>query len=132
MYAIFAILNSVVAIIFLGIHVTPRFWCDMYINKTALLVTVSSLYWFVCVIKCVFMTYTWKLVHHYTHTWILLRIHVSMRGLCDSYVIGNSLIMFPAVDKHLTQQIRYVCLISFDYVSLFIFLCVRYCKGFIN
>ena len=37
--------------------------------------------------------------------------------------------MFPAVDKHLTQQIRYVCLISFDYVSLFIFLCVRDCKG---
>ena len=52
-----------------------------------------------------------------------------MRGLCDSYVIGNSLIMCPAVDKHLTQQIRYLCLISFDYVSLFIFLCVRDCKG---
>ena len=59
------ILSSVVA--FLGIHVTPRYWCDMYINKTALLVTVSSFYWFVCIIKCVFMIYKWKLVHSYTH-----------------------------------------------------------------
>ena len=106
MYVIFAILNSVVAIIFLGI-VTPRYWCDMYINKTALLATVASLYSFVCIIKCVFMIHKWKLVHYYTHTWLLLRIHVSMRGLCDSYVIGNSLIMFHAVDKHLTQQMRY-------------------------
>ena len=132
MYVIFAILNSVVAIIFLDIHVTPRYWCDIYINKTALLVTVSSFYWFVCVIKCVFMIYTWKLVHYYTHTWILLRIHMSVRGLCDSYVIGNSLIMFPAVNTHLTRQIRYSCPISFDYVSLFIFLCGRDCKGVIN
>ena len=62
---------------------------------------------------------------HIDSTWILLRIHMSMRGLCDSYVIGNSLIMFPAVDKYLTQQIRYFCLISFDYISLFIWLCVR-------
>ena len=37
--------------------------------------------------------------------------------------------MFPAVDNHLTQRIRYFCLISFDYISLFIFLCVRDCKG---
>ena len=71
-------------------------------------------------------------MHYYTHTWILVRIYMSMRGLCDSYAIGNSLIMFPAVDKHLTQQIHYFCLISFDYVSLIIFICVRDCKDFIN
>ena len=62
MTVIFAILNSVVAIIFLGIHVTPRYWCDMYINETALLRRVSSFYSFVCIIKCVFMIYKWKLV----------------------------------------------------------------------
>ena len=66
MYVIFGILSSVVA--FLGIHATPMYWCDMYINKTALLVTVSSFYWFVCIIKCVFMIYKWKLVHYYTHS----------------------------------------------------------------
>ena len=64
MYVIFAILNSVVAIIFLGIHVAPMYWCDMHINKTALLVTVSSFYSFVCIIKCVFMIYKCKLVLH--------------------------------------------------------------------
>ena len=72
-------------------------------------------------------------MHYYSHMWILLRIHeVSMRGLCDSYVIGNSLIMFHAVDKHLTQQIRYFCLISLQTMSVYLCFCVRDCKGFIN
>ena len=76
---------------YIYIHVTPRYWCDMYINKTTLLVKGTSFYWFVCIIKCVFMIYKWKLVHYYTHTWILLRIHdVSMRDLYDTYVIGNT------------------------------------------
>ena len=49
---------------------------------------------------------------------------------CEAYVIVMwKVIMFPAVDKHLKQQIRYFFLISVDYVSLFIFLCVRDCKG---